>query len=149
MTNKNLIKNKKMLLMLGLSTSITLCSVSSYAKSTDTIKNEQKIQQESKKPIIELSKEEIKFHKDMINGKIVLNVYGVESKYNLGIQITLNKHNNANWYEYKIEDLKKRYNEAMKKTYPKESNFLSKFKGKFFVSYTEDGKKTTRSRDFL
>ena len=149
MTNKNLIKNKKMLLMLGLSTSITLCSVSSYAKSTDTIKNEQKIQQESKKPIIELSKEEIKFHKDMINGKIVLNVYGVESKYNLGIQITLNKHNNANWYEYKIEDLKKRYNEAMKKTYPKESNFLSKFKGKFFVSYTEDGKKTTRSRDFF
>ena len=149
MTNKNLIKNKKMLLMLGLSTSITLCSVSSYAKSTDTIKNEQKIQQESKKPIIELSKEEIKFHKDMINGKIVLNVYGVESKYNLGIQITLNKHNNANWYEYKIEDLKKRYNEAMKKTYPKESNFLSKFKGKFFVFYTEDGKKTTRSRDFF
>lgn len=149
MTNKNLIKNKKMLLMLGLSTSITLCSVSSYAKSTDTIKNEQKIQQESKKPIVELSKEEIKFHKDMINGKIVLNVYGVESKYNLSIQITLNKHNNANWYEYKIEDLKKRYNEAMKKAYPKESNFLSKFKGKFFVSYTEDGKKTTRSRDFF
>ena len=149
MINKNLIKNKKMLLMLGLSTSITLCSVSSYAKSTDTIKNEQKIQQESKNPIVELSKEEIKFHKDMINGKIVLNVYGVESKYNLSIQITLNKHNNANWYEYKIEDLKKRYNEAMTKAYPKESNFLSKFKGKFFISYTEDGKKTTRSRDFF
>ena len=149
MINKNLIKNKKMLLILGLSTSITLCSVSSYAKSTDTIKNEQKIQQESKKPIVELSKEEIKFHKDMINGKIVLNVYGVESKYNLSIQITLNKHNNANWYEYKIEDLKKRYNEAMTKAYPKESNFLSKFKGKFFISYTEDGKKTTRSRDFF
>lgn len=141
-------KNKKKLIALGLTTSMFLTGpVSLYAKNTNTLTQQQ---QQSQKPIVEITKDTIYFHKSMV-GEVKLYVHGTNSKfdYSLNIKTQLRGDGKDAYFSKSISQLKTEYVNNMKKFYKetseKDTDFSKTFSGKISITYTEKGKKASET----